>query len=79
MSISRDLTESGRYYLRELENEGYVPDTELKTVYVKSGRTTEITWENIPHHGTNPDHQEVRRLQPHHRPARRDATGGGYL
>ena len=43
-----DLTESGRYYLRELENEGYVPDTELKTVYVKSGRTTEITWENIP-------------------------------
>lgn len=41
-----DLTESGRYYLRELENEGYVPDTELKTVYVKSGRTTEITWEN---------------------------------
>ena len=43
-----NLTESGRYYLRELENEGYVPDTELKTVYVKSGRTTEITWENIP-------------------------------
>ena len=43
-----DLPESGRYYLRELENEGYVPDTELKTVYVKSGRTTEITWENIP-------------------------------
>lgn len=43
-----DLTESGRYYLRELENEGYVPDTELKTVYVKSGRTTEITWKNIP-------------------------------
>ena len=43
-----DLTESGRYYLRELENEGYVPDTELKTVYVKSGRTTEITWENRP-------------------------------
>ena len=31
-----DLTESGRYYLRELENEGYVPDTELKTVYVKA-------------------------------------------
>ncbi len=25
-----------------------MPDTELKTVYVKSGRTTEITWENIP-------------------------------
>ena len=38
--------ESGRYYLRELENEGYVPDTQKKTVYVKSGETTEIEWEN---------------------------------
>ena len=28
------LTTSGRYYLRELENGGYVPDTQLKTVYV---------------------------------------------
>jgi len=36
----------GRYYLRELENEGYVPDTQKKTVYVKSGETTEIEWEN---------------------------------
>ena len=43
-----DLTESGRYYLRELENEGYIPDTELKTVYVKAGETTEITWKNTP-------------------------------
>ena len=43
-----DLTESGRYYLRELENEGYVPDTELKTVYVRSGETTEIEWKNTP-------------------------------
>lgn len=40
--------ESGRYYLRELENEGYVPDTQKKTVYVKSGETTEIEWENTP-------------------------------
>ena len=40
--------ESGRYYLRELENEGYVPDKEKKTVYVKSGETTEIEWENTP-------------------------------
>ena len=43
-----DLTESGRYYLRELENEGYIPDTELKTVNVKAGETTEITWKNTP-------------------------------
>ena len=40
--------EAGRYYLRELENEGYVPDTEKKTVYVESGVTTEIAWENTP-------------------------------
>ncbi|WP_308526886.1 SpaA isopeptide-forming pilin-related protein [uncultured Oscillibacter sp.] len=39
---------SGRYYLRELENEGYIVDTEKKTVYVRSGETTEVTWENTP-------------------------------
>ncbi len=43
-----DLTESGRYYLRELENEGYIPDTQLRTVYVKAGETMEVTWENTP-------------------------------
>ena len=43
-----NLTENGRYYLRELENEGYVSDTELKTVYVRSGEVTELTWENTP-------------------------------
>ena len=40
--------EAGRYYLIELENEGYVPDTEKKTVYVESGETTEVEWENTP-------------------------------
>ena len=40
--------EAGRYYLRELENEGYVPDTQKKTVYVKSGETTQVEWENTP-------------------------------
>lgn len=42
------LTGSGRYYLRELEHEGYIPDTQLRTVYVKAGETTEVTWENTP-------------------------------
>lgn len=37
---------SGKVYLRELENEGYIVEEELKTVYVKPGKTTEITWEN---------------------------------
>ena len=39
---------AGRYYLRELENEGYVRDTQKKTVYIKSGKTTEVEWENTP-------------------------------
>ena len=39
---------AGRFYLRELENEGYIPDTQKKTVYVKSGETTEIEWQNTP-------------------------------
>ena len=43
-----DLGGSGRFYLRELENEGYIPDTQEKTVYVRSGETTEVTWENTP-------------------------------
>ena len=41
-----DLPGTGRYYLRELENDGYLVDTQLKTVYVTDGTTTEITWEN---------------------------------
>ena len=40
--------EDGRYYLRELENEGYIPDTQRKTVYVRSGETTEVEWKNTP-------------------------------
>jgi len=43
-----NLTTSGRYYLRELENEGYVPDTRMKTVYVTAGETTLVEWRNIP-------------------------------
>lgn len=40
--------EGGHFYLKELENEGYIPDTQLRTVYVKAGETTEVTWENTP-------------------------------
>ena len=43
-----DLTVSGRYYLRELENEGYIPDTQERTVHVKAGETTKVTWKNTP-------------------------------
>ena len=43
-----NLTEVGRFYLKEMENPGYVPDTQLKTVYVKAGETTLVEWQNIP-------------------------------
>lgn len=39
---------AGRYFLREMENEGYVRDTQKKTVYVKPSETTEVEWENTP-------------------------------
>ena len=38
---------SGRFYLRELEvPDGYIIDTETKTVYVRPGHTAEIEWVN---------------------------------
>lgn len=43
-----DLTSAGRYYLRELENVGYIPDTQLKSVYVKAGEVSEVEWQNTP-------------------------------
>ena len=43
-----DLADGGRYYLRELENEGYIPDTQMKTVYVTAGETTLVEWKNTP-------------------------------
>ena len=43
-----DLTATGRYYLKELENEGYLVDTEMKTVYVTAGETTTVEWKNTP-------------------------------
>ena len=40
---------SGRLYLRELEAaEGYMPDGQYKTVYVRPGETTTVEWENTP-------------------------------
>ena len=42
-----DGLEVGRYYLRELKAaDGYILDDTLKVVYVRSGSTTEIEWEN---------------------------------
>ncbi len=42
------LDKGGRYYLRELDNEGYIPDTQLKTVEVKAGESTLVEWKNTP-------------------------------
>ena len=42
-----DGLEAGRYYLREIKAaDGYILDDTPKTVYVRSGSTTEIEWEN---------------------------------
>ena len=44
--IDEGLNE-GKYYLREImPADGYIADNQLKTVYVRYGSTTEITWEN---------------------------------
>ena len=43
-----NLSQSGRYYLRELANDGYIVDTQMKTVYVTAGETTLIEWQNTP-------------------------------
>ena len=40
------ITTAGRYYLKELANEGYLVDTQMKTVYVKPGEVTLVEWEN---------------------------------
>lgn len=49
--INKELPE-GKYKLRELEPaEGYIADDEVKTFYVKKGKTTEIEWENTPEVG----------------------------
>ena len=37
----------GRYFIREIQAaDGYILDTQLKTIYVQYGATSEITWEN---------------------------------
>ncbi|WP_317854275.1 SpaA isopeptide-forming pilin-related protein [Chakrabartyella piscis] len=44
--------EDGKYKLREIEAaEGYIGDDEVKTFWVKEGKTTEIIWENTPQAG----------------------------
>ena len=40
--------DAGTYRIRELENEGYIVDTQLKTVVVKSGEVTLVEWKNTP-------------------------------
>ena len=38
-----DLTHDGKYFIRELECEGYVIDTQLKTVMVKAGQIVKLS------------------------------------
>ena len=49
---------AGRFYLRELENEGYIPDTQKKTVYVIR-RNHRNRVEEYAHHRSDPDRQDL--------------------
>ncbi|MBR0311356.1 MAG: hypothetical protein IJQ98_03075, partial [Oscillospiraceae bacterium] len=40
--------DAGTYRIRELECEGYIVDTQLKTVTVKSGEVSLVEWKNTP-------------------------------
>ena len=40
--------DAGRYRIRELETPGYILDTQLKTVEVRSGEVTLVEWKNTP-------------------------------
>jgi len=43
-----NLTRDGKYFIRELECEGYVIDKQIKTVMVKAGQVIQIEWANDP-------------------------------
>ena len=74
-----NLTTSGRYYLRELENEGYIPDTQMKTVYVTAGETTLVEWKNTPITAQIQIVKKSADYNPTQRSAGGDAAGGGRV
>ena len=43
-----DLTRDGKYFIRELECDGYDVDEQVKTINVKAGQIIQIEWENTP-------------------------------
>ncbi len=49
--IDKELTD-GMYKIREIQPaEGYIGDDEVKTLWIKEGKTTELVWENTPKAG----------------------------
>lgn len=70
---------AGRYYLRELENEGYIPDAQERTVYVKAGETTQVKWENTPITGQIQVVKKSADYNPTNGLPARDAAGGRGL
>lgn len=50
---------AGRYYLRELENEGYIPDTQKKDRVCKVRRNHRNRVEEYAHHRSDPDRQDL--------------------
>jgi len=43
-----DKIPAGKYFLQEIEAVGYELDTQIRTVYLETGRVNRITWENQP-------------------------------
>ena len=68
--------EDGRYYLRELENEGYIPDTQKKDCVCKVRRNHGNRVAEYPHHRPDPNHEALCGLQSNQWFACRDAAGG---
>ena len=66
---------SGRYYVRELDNEGYLVDDELKTVYIRGRGYHRDRMGEHAHHSPDPDLEEVRGRQRHQRLPGRDSAG----
>lgn len=48
--VDKELT-AGKYFVKELENDGYEVDGQTKTVYVEAGETSEVTWKNSSEKG----------------------------
>lgn len=77
--IDHELAD-GRYTIREIEcADGYILDTQPKTIYVEYGGCTTITWPNAALRGQIQIIKKSAEYNRRQRPACRDAPGRGHL